>query len=81
MKRIIFSIISILLLSGLSSAAQSTDRLVTYPMPPDSVMELQPRCDFIISRYWQRCKFDYAMLHRDKFNEAFGEWVTIMPHA
>ena len=82
MKKTLYSII-LLIVSILPFAAyaQSDGRLVNYPMPPDSMMALQPRCDFIIARYWQRCKFDYAMLHPDKFNEAFGAWVTIMPHA
>lgn len=68
-------------LAALPLKAQDDGRLVNYPMPPDSMMQLQPRCDYIINRYWQRCNFDYAMLHPDKFNEAFGAWVVIMPHA
>lgn len=61
--------------------AQDSDKLVSYPMPPDTMMQLQPRCDYIVSRYWKRCRFDYAMAHPDKFNATFGDWVAILPHA
>ncbi len=69
------------LLGVMPAMAQNDGKLVSYPMPPDSMASLQARCDYIVSRYWERCKFDYAMLHPDKFNAAFGEWLSIMPHA
>ena len=55
--------------------------LFTRPVPPDTMMALQPRCDFIVTRFWDRCNFEQAFLHPEKLNAAFGEWVMIMPHA
>ena len=81
-KKILYIILTIIGLSGcFSMHAQDSELLVAYPVPPDSMMNLQSRCDYIINRYWLRCKFDYAMLHPDKFHEAFGNWINIMPLA
>lgn len=81
-KKIFYIILAVIGLSGcFNLQAQESDRLVAYPVPPDSMVNLQQRCDYIVSRYWQRCKFDYAMLHPDKFHAAFGDWANIMPMA
>lgn len=81
-KKILYIVLSIIVLSGCFSLhAQEGDRLVAYPVPPDTMVNLQARCDYIVNRYWLRCKFDYAMLHPDKFHEAFGNWANIMPLA
>jgi len=68
-------------LAPVVSGRAASGELFDYPVPPDSVMDLQPRCDYIVSRFWERCNFDLAMRNRDKFNNAFGDWVNIMPHA
>ncbi len=82
MRKTILNILLLIVASvSLSASAQTDEKLVSYPMPPDSIMQLQPRCDYIISRYWHRCRFDYAMSHPDKFNEAFGAWVALLPYA
>lgn len=81
-KKIIYIILTVVSLFGcMSIKAQDNDKLVSYPVPPDTMDNLMARCDYIINRYWLRCKFDYAMLHPDKFHTAFGDWVNIMPLA
>ena len=70
----------VVLLGFVPSASAGTD-LFVYPTAPDSITHLQRRCDYIVSRFWDRCNFEVAMLHKDKFNTAFGDWVNIMPHA
>ncbi len=69
-----------LLCAGPCLHAASGD-LFVYPTPPDTMQNLQPRCDYIISRFWDRCNFDTAMRNPDKFNTAFGDWISIMPMA
>lgn len=78
-KKIFFSILLILALA--SPLKMSAVGLFTYPSPPDSMQAFQPRCDYIISRFWERCNFEQAMRHPDEFNTAFGDWMHIMPHA
>lgn len=55
--------------------------LFEYPSPPDTLMALQPRCDYITNRFWDRCNFDIAFINPNKLNRAFGDWVTIMQYA
>ncbi len=64
-----------------SAARAASGDLFQYPTPPDTLMALQPRCDYIINRFWDRCNFDIAMRNPDKFNRAFGDFVTICQHA
>lgn len=61
--------------------AAASGELFDYPTPPDSMTALQPRCDYITNRFWDRCNFDIAMLNSDKFNSAFGDWISIMQYA
>ncbi len=83
MKRFISSIYAlfILFLAPWAQADAASGDLFPYPVPPDSVMQLQPRCDYIISRFWERCNFDRAFRSPDKLNRVFGDYITIMPHA
>lgn len=83
MKKV-FSIILLLsaLLSGFGHQAKAASGdLFIYPVPPDTMMALQPRCDYIVSRFWDRCNFGTAFTKPDKLNRAFGDWISIMPHA
>lgn len=81
MKKISVILIALVCLTGLSFKVKAADELFPYPVPPDSMSHLQSRCDYIVSRFWQRCNFDRAMRTPDKFDEAFGAWIDIMPYA
>ena len=84
MKRI-FSILQafiILAAIGTADASAKSGDLFIYPVPPDTMQTLQPRCDYIITRFWDRCNFGTAFdKYPEKLNAAFGDWVAIMPHA
>lgn len=69
------------LFCGSFSAQAADNELIPRPQPPDTLLNLQPRCDFIITRFWDRCNFEQAVLHTDELNRAFGEWVSVIPHA
>lgn len=83
MKRI-FSILQafiILAAIGTADASAKSGDLFIYPVPPDTMQTLQPRCDYIITRFWDRCNFGTAFdKYPEKLNAAFGDWVAIMPH-
>lgn len=70
-----------LILSGFGVASAASGDLFIYPSPPDSMQHLDSRCNFIVSRFWDRCNFDLAQRSPEKFNEAFGDWIAIIPHA
>ncbi len=83
MKKYILHILLALIALGAThtGASAQSDNLFPYPVPPDTMMSLQPRCDYIISRFWDRCNFETAMLDKDRLNRTFGDWVSIMQHA
>ncbi len=66
---------------GIYASAAEPQELIPRPLPPDSMTNLQPRCDFIVTRFWDRCNLEQAVLHPTELKSAFGEWVSIMPYA
>lgn len=82
MKSTIYAlIVAITALLGICRAEAASGDLFPYPTPPDTLMALQPRCDYLVSRFWGRCNFDQAMRNPAKFNVAFGDWIAIAQHA
>lgn len=80
MKRLLIYILFFVAAASAKTNAATGD-LFIYPVAPDTVAQLQQRCDYIVSRFWDRCNFDRAMLAPEKFNTAFGDWVSLMPYA
>ncbi len=80
MKKLIFSIL-LMMATALPCVAVVQEQLFVYPSPPDTMQQFQRRCDYIISRFWDRTHFDQALLYPKEFNKAFGDWIDIMPHA
>jgi len=80
-------IIRILLLTVVAAtvmprtAAAADGDLFPYPVPPDDMMELQKRCDFLVSNFWKRCNFKSAFSARQKLDDCFGDWIGFIPYA
>lgn len=66
---------------GSCYAADNEEPLFPYPTPPDTMVALQPRCDFIVSRFWDRCNFGTAFRNPQRLHRAMGDWFYIMQHA
>lgn len=84
MKTYLFRLFLLMALVGFvspASFAKDDRELIPRPTPPDTMLNLQPRCDYIIARFWDRTNLEQAFLHPEELNQAFGEWVAIMPHA
>lgn len=82
MKKLLYSVLLILSATAtLAPTGKAAEPLFSYPVPPDTMQYLQQRCDYIISRFWDRCNFDRAMREPERFNADFGAWINIMPHA
>lgn len=52
-----------------------------YPTPPENLTTLQEKSDYYISRFWDRCNFGSVFKHRTMLDKAFGDWISLMPHA
>lgn len=55
--------------------------LFPYPKVPDDMVNLNERCDFLVSRFWAPCDFKSAMSKKDKFRATFDDWMSFMPYA
>lgn len=81
MKKIILAILLVCSLAGAFKSNAQEDKLFVYPVPPDTMTLFQPRVDYIVSRFWDRCNFETARLHPEQYNRAFGDWIDIATHA
>ncbi|MCM1067876.1 MAG: DUF5106 domain-containing protein [Muribaculaceae bacterium] len=82
MKKFLTVILAALALMCTLPARAASGDLFIYPVPPDTMLSLQPRCDYIVLRFWDRCNFGTAFdKYPEKLNAAFGDWISIMPHA
>lgn len=83
MKKQLNIIVSLLLIFSSFGICQAADEQPLFPLPtpPDEMVVLRERCNYIVDRYWERCNFDQAMKHPKKFKEAFESWVDLMPYA
>lgn len=82
MKKLFIGIlVFISLLAAATTAKAASGDLFTYPSPPDTMVTLEARCNFIVSRFWDRCNFGTAFKSPAKLNAAFGDWIAIMPYA
>lgn len=79
MKKLLAILFILLGLSTQTSTASTT--MFQYPTPPDTMQLLQDRCDYIVSKFWERCNFNSAFVYEKELNTAFGDWVQIMPYA
>lgn len=74
-------LLSLCALLGVSYASAASGDLFVYPTPPDTMQHIQHRCDYIVSRFWDRCNFGQAFTKPDKLNAAFGDWMAVIPLA
>lgn len=79
MKRLILSlIVAITACSGLRAADGD---IFPYPVPPEDMVSLGDRCDYLVTHFWDRCNFKSAFSTMDKLNDSFGDWISFMPYA
>ncbi len=83
MKKIILALIT--LISSVTAMAQVngavTQDFFQLPIVPDSIVNFQNRCDFMVTHYWDYCDLKKAFSSRDKLAEAFKVYLSFMPYA
>lgn len=75
----VFYIILVCVALLIPAGAHAT--LFPYPAAPDSMTSLSQRCNYVVSRFWERCNFDQAMRQPADFNASFGDWISLMSQA
>lgn len=80
MKKIITSIM-ILCSAIMSAQTQPNKTYFPYPSVPENLTTLYDRSDYLIEHFWERCNLKSAFSYRDKFKQAFSDYVGIIPYA
>lgn len=79
MKRLLLSLI--VAITACSSLRAADGDIFPYPVPPEDMVTLGERCDYLVTHFWDRCDFKSAFSTMDKLNNTFGDWISFMPYA
>lgn len=66
---------------GFSTHVMADETLFPYPEAPQELQTTQERCDYVVSHFWDRCNIKQAFSARAKLNQAFNDFVSILPLA
>lgn len=80
MKSILKSIIALAILVP-NLYAKADDKLFQYPEAPASLTTLEERTSYVIEHFWDRCNINQAFSTRSKLQQAFNDYIDIMPYA
>ncbi len=71
----------ILLIATFRGNAQESTQYFPLPLIPDSISNLNQRCNYMVNHYWDFCDTKRAFSSRDKMAEAFKIYLSFMPYA
>lgn len=75
MKKIFFLL---LILFSVTPYIKSQDTYFPYPTPPEDMVVLQQRTNYMIYHFWDRCNWKSAFSSVDKFQDAFDDYISFM---
>jgi hypothetical protein len=66
----------------LAATAQNTSNLlVEMPQAPESITRLDQRCNYIISRYWDKFNPKSSFSSLERLDNTFGQFISLTPYA
>lgn len=60
---------------------QADEPLFPYPEAPESLQTMDQKCSYVIEHFWDRCNINQAFSSRTKLQQAFNDYVQIIPYA
>ena len=78
MKHLLLIAIAILVPSLQMQADQT---LLPYPEAPESLQTMDQKCSYVIEHFWDRCNINQAFSTRTKLQQAFNDYIQIVPYA
>lgn len=78
MKHILSLAIAILVPS---LQAMADAPLFPYPEAPAEIETMEGKCSFVIEHFWDRCNINQAFSSLSKLQQAFNDYVQIIPYA
>lgn len=64
-----------------TAARANLPQLFPYPEAPESMSNLYDRCNYLVSRFWDKCNLSNAFNKPDQLDRAVGDWIAFMPYA
>lgn len=55
--------------------------LFQYPEAPESLPTMEEKCNYVIEHFWDRCNINQAFSTRSKLQQAFNDFIQIVPYA
>jgi hypothetical protein len=82
MKKFILTIL-LCIAAGFAANAQdkNSDLLVEMPVAPQSITRLDQRCNYIVSRFWDKFNPKSSFSSLDRMEKTFGQFVCLTPYA
>lgn len=74
-------IVSALLTLASCFAASAKETYFPYPTPPESLVTLSDRTNYLVEHFWDRSNLKGVFSSRAKLTEAFSDYVSFMPYA
>lgn len=68
-----------ILVPTLKSMADSP--LFPYPEAPETLNTMEAKCSYVIEHFWDRCNINQAFSSRQKMQQAFNDYIQIVPYA
>ncbi len=83
MKRniIIALVLSALSLTGMSQEAAPLQTPFEYPVAPDTCSTLDSRCNYVVSRFWDKYDISKPIANDADFERAFRDWASLFTMA
>jgi len=60
---------------------QADAPLFPYPEAPETLTTMEQKCSYVIEHFWDRCNINQAFSSRSKLQQAFNDYVQIIPYA
>jgi hypothetical protein len=79
MRKIILGLVAIV--CAITAHAQNTDLLVEVPKVPENITRLDERCNYIVSKYWERCNIKSAFSSLHRLDATLGQFLDFTPYA
>ncbi len=79
MKKLFISLV--VAFTAVVSASAANNDLFPYPVPPEDMVTLQERCNYLVVEFWKPADLKSALSRQEKLHNCFGDWVSFMPYA
>lgn len=81
MKKFILTVLMCVAASFGATAQDNSDLLVEMPVVPKDIVKLDERCNYIVSRYWDKFNPKSSFSSLDRLDKTFGMFVSLTPYA